>query len=227
MTDKEVQYLIKKGGYFYREKWCGYTQFKFDAGRYTKAEAEAEASVEPWHMSAIHENEVPDERESDKFIAELRATISAQAARIAELEERLCFDPGGSDKIDELESACEHLRVDLSSTEARVSELEKHVEELQAKINPETDCCCSYDEPGQVCAVHSPRVSELERQLAELSKEAAEVLAPIKHEADQWEGYGDLEVIVEDWPGGPLSSINVGHLRAARTFLDKLEGGKL
>lgn len=54
------EWLIRKGGYFYREKWCGYTTDKFAAGRYTRAEAEAEASKEPSNMKAIHEDEVPD-----------------------------------------------------------------------------------------------------------------------------------------------------------------------
>ncbi|WP_205836087.1 MazG-like family protein [Methylobacterium brachiatum] len=46
-------YLIRKGGYYYRPNRCGYTATPHDAGHYTREEAEAEASIEPWHMSAV------------------------------------------------------------------------------------------------------------------------------------------------------------------------------
>jgi len=75
MSD-EAKYLVKKDGYFYRPNAQGYTNFKFDAGRYTKAEAEAHAAVEPWHMAAVHEDDVPDERDPDKFITGLRAELA-------------------------------------------------------------------------------------------------------------------------------------------------------
>lgn len=58
---EERCYLIKKGGYWYRENRFGYTAHKYDAGRFTKAEADAEVAVEPWHMLAIHENQVSDD----------------------------------------------------------------------------------------------------------------------------------------------------------------------
>jgi hypothetical protein len=52
------EWLIRKGGYYYRPRFCGYTTSPAEAGRYTKEEAEKEAAVEPWHMKAVHENEV-------------------------------------------------------------------------------------------------------------------------------------------------------------------------
>ncbi len=58
------EYLIRKDGYFYRPNSRGYTTSKFEAGRYTKADAEAEAAVEPWHMSAVHQDDVPDDAPS-------------------------------------------------------------------------------------------------------------------------------------------------------------------
>jgi len=82
MTE-EAKYLIKKGGYFYRPNCQGYTNFKFDAGRYTKEHAEAEASVEPWHMSAIHEDDVPDTQDPDKFIAGLQAEVAELKRQLA------------------------------------------------------------------------------------------------------------------------------------------------
>jgi hypothetical protein len=54
----EEPYLIRKGGYYYRPNRCGYTATPHDAGRYTKEEAEAEASIEPWHMSAVKLSDV-------------------------------------------------------------------------------------------------------------------------------------------------------------------------
>lgn len=73
MSEEPREYLIKKGSYFYRPDCAGYTSFKFDAGRYTKEMAEAEASIEPWHMQAIHQNDVPDASDPDKFVALLTA----------------------------------------------------------------------------------------------------------------------------------------------------------
>lgn len=39
-------WLIRKNGYFYRPKSCGYTASIYEAGIYTQAEAEAEARIE-------------------------------------------------------------------------------------------------------------------------------------------------------------------------------------
>lgn len=77
------EYLIRKGSYFYRKNCCGYTEFKFDAGRYTKEEAEREASVEPWHMKAIHQNDVAPDSAPDAFIAGERAAIAQKAREFA------------------------------------------------------------------------------------------------------------------------------------------------
>jgi hypothetical protein len=89
MSD-EAKYLVRKDGYFYRPNAHGYTLHKFDAGRFTKDEAEKHAAVEPWHMSAVHEDDVPDERDPDKFIAGLRAEIETLNQRW----EYLCADIG-------------------------------------------------------------------------------------------------------------------------------------
>lgn len=48
-----ANYVIRKGMFYYRPNCQGYTAHIADAGRYTKAQAEREASVEPWHMQAI------------------------------------------------------------------------------------------------------------------------------------------------------------------------------
>ena len=77
-----LDHLIKKGSYFYRPNKAGYTGFKFDAGRYTKADAEAEASVEPWHMKALHQDSVPDDTAPDRHISKLIAALAAKDAEI-------------------------------------------------------------------------------------------------------------------------------------------------
>lgn len=61
-------------------------------------------------------------------------------------------------------------------------------------------------------------------EIAALKKEAADVVRPFADEAKQWDRWTDQEHLVEDWNDGPDSSLTVGHLRAARSFLDKWEG---
>lgn len=51
------RYLIQKGTLYYRSNFAGYTANAAEAGRYSKSEAESEASKEPWHMKAISEND--------------------------------------------------------------------------------------------------------------------------------------------------------------------------
>ena len=53
------EWLIRKGTYYYRQNKHGYTEDMAEAGRYTKEEAEREAAIEPWHMFALHQDEVP------------------------------------------------------------------------------------------------------------------------------------------------------------------------
>lgn len=56
------------------------------------------------------------------------------------------------------------------------------------------------------------------RALQERVEGAEKALRQFADEAAQWEGYSDTENLVEDWPTGPSSSVNVGHLRAARAY---------
>ena len=83
-----LDHLIKKGSYFYRPNKQGYTSFKFDAGRYSKADAEAEAAIEPWHMKAIHQDEVPEDSAPDRHVAGLQAKIDKAGAAIRYLLDR-------------------------------------------------------------------------------------------------------------------------------------------
>jgi len=80
-----LEWLIRKGGYFYRPNMSGYTTAKHEAGRYTKEDAEREARIEPWHMKAIHENEWPDDKISAK-LSTLAAENERLKAMVAEME---------------------------------------------------------------------------------------------------------------------------------------------
>ena len=85
-TEEPREWLIRKGGYFYRPNCAGYTTSKVEAGRYTKAKAEAEASVEPWHMSAIHQSSVPDEPSIVGLYEEIAALKAERDELLVEVE---------------------------------------------------------------------------------------------------------------------------------------------
>ena len=89
MTDRdptEARWLIRKGSYWYRPRRSGYTNHKFDAGRYTLAEAEAEAGVEPWHMSAVHEDDVPEDSPVDAEVYRLRRLLALAESSASALQ---------------------------------------------------------------------------------------------------------------------------------------------
>ncbi len=96
------EYLIKKGSYFYRPNSQGYTSFKFDAGRYTKADAEKEAAIEPWHMQAIHQDDVPEETAPDKAFSELKQTLDHWRHEVGKLHSRIATK---DEQIDRLKAA--------------------------------------------------------------------------------------------------------------------------
>lgn len=75
------------------------------------------------------------------------------------------------------------------------------------------------------------RVSELERQLAELRKEGVRVVRPFADwtpfgEVDDGELLGSDDIMIDEF-GAHYKPPTLGNLRAARTLRDKLEGGKL
>lgn len=51
------EWLIRKGGMYYRPDRAGYTSSPAEAGRYTLAEALREVEIEPWNMTAIHQSD--------------------------------------------------------------------------------------------------------------------------------------------------------------------------
>lgn len=68
-----------------------------------------------------------------------------------------------------------------------------------------------------VLAGLAARLAKAERAL----EDAEKVIAPFAFEADQWPGYDEREALVESWSGGPATSLNVGHLRAARKWMEE------
>ncbi len=59
--DCDHQWLIRKRGFYYRPNRAGYTSSAAEAGRYTEAEAKAEAAIEPAIMQAIPLSQAMDE----------------------------------------------------------------------------------------------------------------------------------------------------------------------
>jgi hypothetical protein len=77
-------------------------------------------------------------------------------AEVARLRARLQFDPGGSDKIDELEQAMEFLRFNMKTAETEVARLNALM----------TDVACSAHGDGQASAAAD--VARLEAEVARL-----------------------------------------------------------
>jgi hypothetical protein len=63
------------------------------------------------------------------------------------------------------------LSTSLARVTGELARANQHIEELQNKIDGDKDCCCSYDEPGVMCSVHSPKLLTAERAL-ETAREA-------------------------------------------------------
>ncbi len=77
-TGDPRDHLIEKDGFYYRPNRCGYTKAVSAAGRYTKAEAEREAAIEPWHMRAVPLASVPALSPVERMINALRAIADGQ-----------------------------------------------------------------------------------------------------------------------------------------------------
>lgn len=143
-ADKGAVWLIRKGGYFYRPNKSGYTGEKPAAGRYTEADAKAEAAIEPDNMSAHLASEFPDPPMSISVedARVLLDALEAQAAEIAELERRLeeaqrpmmwCLSCGSLTK----DSECDCTTFDDTAGQQRLvlyeEELRKEAREAHAR----------------------------------------------------------------------------------------------
>lgn len=123
-THEEVhEWLIRKDGYFYRPNSSGYTTSKFEAGRYTKAEAEAEAAVEPWHMKAIHQDDVEDDPVSSRvrMDGDRIATLAAEVEQLT--KERDEAVEGAGNFWIAIERA-EKAEAEVAQLRERISQLE-------------------------------------------------------------------------------------------------------
>ena len=69
-------WLILKDGYYYRPNRAGYTKEVSAAGRYTKAEADREAAIEPWHMSAVHITTIPTTQPAEATVERVGRAIA-------------------------------------------------------------------------------------------------------------------------------------------------------
>ena len=91
------------------------------------------------------------------------------------------------DRVKKLYAAMESEYDDRDALCDEIARLNKHIEELQAKIDPESDCACSYDEPGIVCMAHSPELMRLNDKIEGLEADldsAVEVC--FKRGATEW-----------------------------------------
>lgn len=79
--------------------------------------------------------------------------------------------------LDAKDTERDRYRLAWLSSRRRASRAVQHVEELQDKLlsfGVNGGCCCSYDNPGDICMVHSPTVRHLEAELAAAKETAAE-----------------------------------------------------
>ena len=84
-SEGEAQdYLICKRGYWYRPNRSGYTSLDYEAGRYTRSEAEREAAIEPWQIRAVPIASLP---ESSVLTLTTRAE-RAEAGQAKAIDER-------------------------------------------------------------------------------------------------------------------------------------------
>lgn len=84
-------WLIRKRGYFYRPNFAGYACCKAEAGRYTKAEADAEVANEPASVKAIHQDDVlaratprPEASDASDIVEEPAVIAALRALRAAD-----------------------------------------------------------------------------------------------------------------------------------------------
>ena len=82
-----LDHFIKKDGYWYRPNKCGYTKDIIAAGRYTKADAELDAGIEPCCMRAVplssFRQPMDEEATAAEFLRGLGYTVTAPEGVLA------------------------------------------------------------------------------------------------------------------------------------------------
>lgn len=76
MSREYAGWLIKKGNYYYRPNWSGYTATSLAAGRYTRQQADAEAINEPENFKVIAAPETVPDGVGDELRRILRGNIT-------------------------------------------------------------------------------------------------------------------------------------------------------
>jgi len=122
---------------------------------------------------------------------------------------------GDLDADENLIDRCKKAEAEVERLKAEVELYRQSDEALHAKFDEcphkhDGPCGCSYDRPGDVCLVHSPKLREAEAELAALRARCERLEAPVSKEESQffW------------WRGGPddlvTSKEGVNRLIAAR-----------
>jgi hypothetical protein len=102
--------------------------------------------------------------------------ISAYIDRIRQLEAKTQMALGVGDGSGqsfvhgdyESIKAAQKIIFDSEEKTRRIRQLETHIEELQNKIDGEKTCACSYDNPGDVCSFHSPKLKAADERIRQL-----------------------------------------------------------
>jgi hypothetical protein len=126
--------------------------------------APAQAEVESIRTS---KEKVPDESK----LAFMRV-CDTSAALSADVPEIIMSDVGTLARAyRQLQAERDSLRKQVDKMAEEIKVAEDHAEALEQKYagcphKNDTTCACSYDHKNDVCAVHSPQVVELRKQLA-------------------------------------------------------------
>lgn len=134
-----------------------------------------------------------------------RQPVDAWKEEIAKLRERLQFDPGGGDKIDELEGAVEHLRFQIDTLTA----------EREAAFAM-SRCECEVNEACRNLTALTADRDRLKGRVEELQK-ALEPFARWPGDSDKMTGYEAVWTVT--FHSKEKQSLIVRHFRAARQAL--------
>lgn len=69
---------------------------------------------------------------------------------------------------------------EIADLRAEIERQARHIEELRDKIDAEKSCCCSFDALGDVCAAHSPALTQALAEVERLTRERDEARAEVE-----------------------------------------------